>query len=55
MQVEACGTLMLAFPLAMQPDFITLGPQWNAARSTHLSIAWLARESSKPAREPIER
>ena len=54
-QVAPCWALMLAFPLAMQPGFSTLGPQWNAARSTHHRIAWLARESSKPGREPIER
>ena len=41
---------MLAFPQAMQPGLSTLGPQWNAARSTHHRIAWLARESSKPGR-----
>lgn len=50
-----CWTLMLAFPQAMQPSLSALGPQWNAARSTHHRIAWLARESSKPGREPIER
>ena len=54
-QVAPCWTLMLAFPQAMQPAFSTLGPQWNAARSTHHRIAWLARESSKPGREPVER
>jgi renalase len=54
-QVAPCWTLMLAFPQAMQPGLITLGPQWNAARSTHHRIAWLARESSKPGREVIER
>jgi renalase len=32
-----------------------IGPQWNVARSTHHRIAWLARESSKPGRGPIER
>jgi hypothetical protein len=32
-----------------------LGPQWNAARSTHHRVAWLTRESSKPGRERIER
>ena len=53
--VAPCWTLMLAFPQAMQPAFSTLGPQWNAARSTHHRIAWLARESSKPGREPVER
>ena len=54
-EVAPCLTLMLAYPQAMQPAFSTLGPQWNAARSTHHRIAWLARESSKPARGPIER
>ncbi|GAB4213684.1 MAG: hypothetical protein Fur007_08390 [Rhodoferax sp.] len=53
--VAPCWTLMLAFPLAMQPGLQSLGPQWNAARSTHHRIAWLARESSKPGRSPIER
>ena len=54
-QVAPCWTLMLAYPHAMQPGFSTLGPQWNAARSTHHRIAWLARESSKPGRDPVER
>ena len=54
-EVAPCWTLMLAFPQAMQPDLSALGPQWNAARSTHHRIAWLARESSKPGRSPIER
>jgi renalase len=53
--VAPCWTLMLAFPKAMQPTLSHLGPQWNAARSTHHRIAWLARESSKPGRELIER
>lgn len=53
--IAPCWTLMLAFPQAMQPGLLALGPQWNAARSTHHRIAWLARESSKPGREPIER
>jgi renalase len=39
----------------MQPGLGSLGPQWNAARSTHHRIAWLARESSKPKRSPVER
>lgn len=57
--VDPCWTLMLAFPNALplspnQPVRV-LGPQWNAARSTHHRIAWLARESSKPARGGIER
>jgi predicted NAD/FAD-dependent oxidoreductase len=54
-QVAPCWTLMLAFPQAMQPGLFTLGPQWNAARSTHHRIAWLARESSKPGRSKVER
>ena len=54
-QVAPCWTLMLAFPQAMQPGMSTLGPQWNAARSTHHRIAWLARESSKPGRSSVER
>ena len=54
-EVAPCWTLMLAFPQAMQPGLGTLGPQWNAARSTHHRISWLARENSKPARTPIER
>ena len=54
-QVAPCWTLMLAFPQAMQPGMSALGPQWNAARSTHHRIAWLARESSKPGRGSIER
>jgi predicted NAD/FAD-dependent oxidoreductase len=54
-QVAPCWTLMLAFPQAMQPGMSTLGPQWNAARSSHHRIAWAARESSKPGRQVIER
>lgn len=54
-ETAPCWTLMLAFPQAMQPGLTTLGPQWNAARSTHHRIAWLARESSKPGRNAIER
>jgi renalase len=54
-QVSPCWTLMLAFPQAMQPGLMALGPQWNAARSTHHRIAWLARESSKPGRAQVER
>ena len=50
-----CWTLMLAFPQASQPNLSHLGPHWNAARSTHHRIAWLARESSKPGRSAMER
>ncbi|MDB5744600.1 MAG: dependent oxidoreductase [Polaromonas sp.] len=53
--VAPCWTLLVAFPQALQPTLSSLGPQWNVARSTHHRIAWLARESSKPARGPIER
>ena len=53
--VAPCWTLLLAYPQAVQPGLTTLGPQWNAARSTHHRIAWLARESSKPGRGMVER
>lgn len=53
--VAPCWTLMLAFPQAVQPTLAHLGPQWNAALSTHHRIAWLARESSKPGRGGVER
>ncbi|MDP3762149.1 MAG: FAD-dependent oxidoreductase [Ramlibacter sp.] len=54
-EVAPCWTLMLAYPQAQQPTLNHLGPQWNAAMSTHHRIAWLARESSKPGRGGIER
>lgn len=54
-RVAPCWTLMAAFPQAQQPAMSHLGPQWNAARSTHHRVAWLARESSKPGRGPVER
>ena len=54
-QVAPCWTLVLAFPQAVQPSLAHLGPQWNAAHSTHHRIAWLARESSKPERSAVER
>lgn len=54
-ETAPCWTLMLAFPQAVRPGLTTLGPQWNAARSTHHRIAWLARESSKPGRNLVER
>jgi len=53
--IAPCWTLMLAYPHAVRPGLTTLGPQWNAARSTHHRIAWLARESSKPGRNVVER
>ena len=54
-KVAPCWTLMVAYPHAMQPNLPHIGPQWNAARSTHHRISWLARENSKPGRERIER
>src|SRR5450830_1507474 len=54
-EMAPCWTLMMAFPQAMQPGLTTLGPQWNAARSSHHRLAWLARESSKPGHSEIER
>jgi predicted NAD/FAD-dependent oxidoreductase len=54
-RIAPCWTLMIAFPQANQPTLSHLGPQWNAARSNHHRVAWLARESSKPGRERIER
>lgn len=54
-EVAPCWTLMLAFPQAMQPGLDQFGPKWNAARSQHHRVRWLARESSKPGRDPIER
>ncbi len=57
--VSPCWTLMLAFPNALPTSpnepIRPLGPQWNAARSTHHRISWLARESSKPARGGVDR
>lgn len=52
-QVAPCWTLMLAFPQAVQGA--SFGPLWEAAKSGHHRVAWLARESSKPGREAIER
>ena len=54
-RIAPCWTSMLSFAQAVRPGLTTLGPQWNAARSTHHRIAWLARESSKPGRAQIER
>lgn len=53
--VAPCWTLMVAFPNASQPGMSSFGPHWNAARSTHHRISWLAREGSKPGRSSIER
>ena len=53
--VAPCWTLMVAYPQAMQPNLPHIGPQWNAARSTHHRISWMVREASKPGRGGIER
>lgn len=53
--MQPCWALMVAYPQAVQPGLTILGPQWNAARSTHHRIAWMARESSKPGRGIVER
>lgn len=53
--IAPCWTLMAAWPQAMQPGLEGLGPRWHAARSDHHRIAWVARESSKPAHDPVER
>lgn len=53
--IAPCWTVHLTFAQAQQPGLGTLGPDWNAARSTHHRIAWLARESSKPGRSATER
>jgi renalase len=47
-----CWTLMLSFSSRECASAI---PLWNAARSASHSVAWLARESSKPDRGHIER
>jgi len=52
---DPCWTLMVGYPQASQPGIPHLGPQWNAAKSTHHRISWLARESSKPGKSHIER
>ncbi|TSE33879.1 NAD(P)/FAD-dependent oxidoreductase [Tepidimonas charontis] len=52
-RVAPCWTLMLAWPQAPQtPDW---GPPWDAARSDHHRIAWVARETSKPERGAVAR
>lgn len=48
-------TLLLSFAHAVDPSITNMGPQWNAARTEHPRITWLARESSKPGRGKIER
>ena len=48
-------TLLLAYGHAVDPAVTRMGPQWNAARTEHPRINWVARESSKPGRSKIER
>ena len=54
-EIAPCWAMTLSYPMAAQAGLTTLGPQWNAARSTHDRIAWVARESSKPGRAQTER
>ena len=54
-EVAPCWTLMIAFPQAMQPGMGGFGPRWHVAQGEHHRIRWLARESSKPGRDPVER
>jgi renalase len=53
--VAPSWTLLLAFPQAADHQAAPIGPTWNARRVDHPRIGWLARESSKPGRQPIER
>ncbi|NIC41555.1 NAD(P)/FAD-dependent oxidoreductase [Aquabacterium sp. A08] len=53
--VAPCWTLMVAFPQATQAGAAGFGPRWHAARGDHHRIRWLARETSKPGRSPVER
>src|SRR5256885_14555020 len=50
-----CWALTLSYPMATEAGLSTLGPQWNAARTTHERAVWVARESSKPGRSQSER
>ncbi len=53
-KMAPCWTLLLSF--AGRENAGGSVPMWNAARSpSHDSIAWIARESSKPDRGHIER
>lgn len=54
-EMAPCWAMTLSYPMAAQAGLNTLGPQWNAARSTHERVAWVARESSKPGRAQTER
>ena len=54
-EMAPCWAMTLSYPMAAQAGLSTLGPQWNASRSTHERISWVARESSKPGRAQTER
>lgn len=61
-EVAPCWTLMLAFPevlidqsTADKKTNSTFGPKWNAAHSENKRVVWVARESSKPGRDGVER
>jgi renalase len=57
-RVQPCWTLMLAFPQAaqaIQAGAGAFGPHWHVAHSAHHRVSWLARESSKPGRNAVER
>jgi predicted NAD/FAD-dependent oxidoreductase len=54
-EMAPCWTLTLSYPMATEAGLSTLGPQWNAARTTHERAVWVARESSKPGRSQSER
>jgi renalase len=53
--VAPCWTLMAAWSHAVAGPSQRLGPHWDAARSDHHRLAWVAREPSKPGRGPVER
>ena len=54
-EMAPCWALTLSYPMATEAGLSTLGPQWNAARTTHERAVWVARESSKPGRSQSER
>ncbi len=56
-KMAPCWTLMVALPQSITPSHgaAPIGPHWNVARSSSNRIAWLARESSKPGHQGIDR
>ncbi|WP_027016362.1 NAD(P)/FAD-dependent oxidoreductase [Comamonas composti] len=54
-EMAPCWAMTLSYPMAGQAGLSTLGPQWNAARSSHARASWVVRESSKPGRNQSER